>query len=407
MKILYFHQHFCTPKGSGGIRSYEFAKRWAAAGHDVTVVAGKGYDDSLISGRQKIAGFTVKCLGVKYRGTYNFTARLRSFLAFALKAALIAATARKYDIVLATSTPLTIAIPALTAKFIARRPVIFEVRDVWPDAAIDAGLLKNRLLIWIARTIEDAASKYCDHVVPLSTGMQQRIERKGVNPEKMTMLPNCSDLAHFTPDNINRQQARKQLHANGQFIVLYVGTINLANDMPFLAEAIKLTKDENLQWWFVGSGSRFDYLKEQIQTANAQNVVLWNKQPKSEVPKFINAADVGVVSFINKPVYYENSPNKFFDYCAGGLPVIFTRTTWLEPYIKQYQAGFICKNNSPGEFLQYLNLLRTNEKRRHTMGINARRLAEDNFSRDDIAAKYLELLTKLEKTKSKKHRVAK
>lgn len=400
MRILYFHQHFCTPKGSGGIRSYEFARRWAAAGHDVTVVAGKGYDDSLIPGRQKIAGFTVKCLGVKYHGTYSFIARLRAFLAFAIKGALIAATARQYDVVLATSTPLTIAIPALTTKLITRRPVIFEVRDVWPDAAIEAGLLKNPFLIWLAGTIEAAAYKYCDHIVPLSTGMQQRIASKGVEPEKMTMLPNCSDLEHFPPDKINRQQARKQLHANGQFIVLYVGAINLANDMPFLADVIKLTKDENLQWWFVGNGNRFDYLQKQVRNVNAQNVVFWDKQPKSEVPKFIHAADVGIVSFINKPVYYENSPNKFFDYCAGGLPVIFTRSTWLEPYLAQYQAGFICQNNGTDEFLHYLDILRTNEKHRQTMGINARRLAEKEFSRDDIAAKYLKLITQVATTKN-------
>ncbi len=395
MNILYFHQHFNTPGGSGGVRSYEFARRWVAAGHVVTVITGQGHDATLKKGEQFVDGIRIVCLGVNYRTHYGFCGRVFSFLSFAVLATLIAARAGRYDVVLATSTPLTVALPALAAKRIARCPVVFEVRDVWPDAAISAGVLRNRLLIWMARKLEAAAYRHADHIVPLSTGMQKRICSKGVSRDRTIMLPNCSDLKPFDPRLFDRGALRAAFHAGDRFVILYVGAINLSNDMPFLADAIERTKDDDsMVWWFVGGGNRLKYLRERIERTGAANVVLWGRQPKSEVPRYVNAADVGVVSFINEPVYYENSPNKFFDYCAGGLPVVFTRTTWLQSFLARYHAGLVCENNSLDEFITCLKTLQEDHRKRDNMGRNARRLAEIEFSRDLIAGKYLDLLKK-------------
>jgi len=392
-RILYFHQYFNTPHASGGTRSYEFARRWVAAGHDVTVITGMGTDTTLKPGLQIIDGVQVRCLGATYSNTQGFLQRVIAFLTYALRATWYALRARPYDIVVATSTPLTVAIPALAAKWVARRKVIFEVRDVWPDAAIDAGVLKSRALIWLARKLEIMTYRHLDHIVPLSTGMEDNIHRKGVPRNKMTMLPNCSDLALFDPDKLHRDDLRKELGAEGKFIVLYVGAISLANDMPFLVEAMTQTKDApNLEWWFVGGGNRLEYLQQQVAENRIRNVVFRGPQPKAQVPRFIRAADVGIVSFINEPVYFENSPNKFFDYSAGGLPALFTRTTWLQPYLAKHQAGFVCEKNTVEECITHIRQLRDQPKLRQQMAQNARRMAENEFSRDTIAARYLQLL---------------
>lgn len=393
MRILYIHQHFCTPAGPGGTRSYEFARRWVQQGHQVLLLTGTGYDPTLPDNDEiEIEGIRVRTLGVRYDTKASFAGRLRSFLAFAWKSLWHAARARDVDVVLATSTPLTVALPALAARWIAGRPMIFEVRDVWPDAAVDAGVLRNPVLIGLARMLEAAAYRSATHIVPLSTGMQDRICRKGVPRAKTTVIPNCSDLDLFGPD-VDGSALRREHGAADKFIALYVGAVSLANDIAYLVEVAEQLRDQpDIEMWFVGGGSRLDYLKAAARDRGLSNIRCFGPQPKRQVPAFAAAADVGLVTFIPQPVYYENSPNKFFDYIAAGLPVVFNRTTWLKRYLDQYQAGWCCDPHRPETFVDALQRLRGDRDLRRRMGRNARRLAEQEFSRDRMAERYSVLL---------------
>jgi len=393
MKILYFHQYFTTPKGSGGGRSYEFARRWVLAGHEVHVVTGTAFDPTLPkNGDVNIDGIYVTSVGVAYNAEMGFFSRIKSFLLYAFKSIIIAMGARNYDVVLATSTPLTVAFPALAAKWIAGRKVIFEVRDVWPDAAIDAGVLKNPILIFLARILEKAVYASSINIVPLSVGMQKRLIGKGVDNSKVTMIPNCSDISVFRPD-VNGVKLRKQFQAENKFIVLYAGAVNLSNDSEYLIEVADILRNHrDVEFWIVGKGSRFEYIKEEVNKRNLHNMRFHGLQPKQKVPYYAAAADVGLVTFIPQPVYYDNSPNKFFDYIAAGLPVIFNRTTWLESFLSKYENGFICDPYSPVTMAEHILDLMNNPLRCKRMGTQSRKLAVEVFSRDKIAHKYLELM---------------
>lgn len=105
------------------------------------------------------------------------------------------------------------------------------------------------------------------------------------------------------------------------------------------------------------------------------------------------AADVNVVTFMHTPLFYENSPNKFFDGIAAGIPAVFNRTTWLEPWLKEYGCGIVCTTGDAGaEMAQQLTGLAEDAARRQRMGQGARRLAEAVFSRDKLAVEYLAVL---------------
>lgn len=393
MRILYFHQYFITPKGSGGVRSYEFARRWVKAGHDVHVVTGTAFDSSLPqNGDVIIDGIRVTTVGVSYRSEMGFLSRVKSFLRYAIKSSFIAMRAKKYDVVIATSTPLTVALPAIAAKWLSGRKVIFEVRDVWPDAAVEAGVLKNPVLISLARLLERAAYCNSSHIVPLSLGMQKRIKGKGVAASKMTMIPNCSDTSVFRPD-LDGLDLRRKHSAENKFIVLYAGAINLANNSEYLvAVAHILKKNRDIEFWVVGEGNRYEYFKADIETRGLHNIKLHGLQPKRMVPNFAAAADVGLVTFIPQPVYYENSPNKFFDYIAAGLPVLFNRTTWLEKMLADYGNGIVCDPNDPSSMAEQIVILMNNPKLCEKMGRQSRKLAEDVFSRELMADKYLQIM---------------
>lgn len=393
MKILYIHQYFCTPKGNGGVRSYEFAKRWVKAGHSVRIITSTGYDDSLTPGAvEEIDGITVQTIGGSYSPMMGMFARIWAFFVFSLQSTWIAARSRNYDVVLATSTPITVAVPAAAARWIARRPVVFEVRDVWPDAAIDAGVLSNPILIFVARMLEKIAYESANHLVPLSSGMLERMRGKGVLVDKMTMLPNCSDLDNFNPQDHDRSELRREFGAQGCFVILYAGAINLANDIEFICQCVERLRSDNVVWWFVGYGNRLEYLKSEVEAKGIENVIIWGKCAKEKISHFVCAADIGVVSFLNTPTYYDNSPNKFFDYSAGGLPSIFTRTTWLEPYLLKYNSGVVCAKNEVAEFCEKVQEFSKNRELLKAMGGNARIMATREFSRGEISARYLELM---------------
>lgn len=394
MRILYFHQYFCTPKGSSGVRSYEFARRWVAAGHEVEIITGTSSHDIALKANtiQKIDGITVRTLGVRYTPKMGFLRRLFVFFHFALLSSLYAAKSGRFDVVLATSTPLTIAIPGLVSKWIARKPLIFEVRDVWPDAIVEIGGLKNPLIIAIARILEQVVYRSAEHIIPLSTGMMDRIANKGVPRSKMSMFPNCCDLDRFKSGRRDRYRKRK----DGRFVILYAGAINTANNIELLIDVIDLLQSsDDWEWWFVGDGNKYELLKSEAKSRCWKNVILYGAKSRSEVVDYVAGADCGIVSFVPQPVYYENSPNKFFDYIAGGLPVVFGRSTWLQNYINEYECGYVC--HSADAAMMYKKILQLKNKKiveRTRMGKNARKLAQEHFSRDMIASQYLDVLSR-------------
>lgn len=342
-----------------------------------------------------VDGIKVRTLGVSYNQKMGVNDRIRSFLVFAGRSMGRATRARNCDVVLATSTPLTVALPALVARWGARCPVVFEVRDVWPDAAVDAGVLRNPALIRLAKMLEMMIYKHSDHIVTLSTGMSSRIKSKGNFGEKITMIPNCCDLDRFGP-NVDGLNLRRQQEAENKFVVLYVGAIGRANNVEYLVEVVEQMRYEpDIVFWFVGDGNRLDFLKRKVESRGMGNVHIFGPQPKSAVPRFMAAADVGLVTFIPQPVYYENSPNKFFDYIAAGLPVIFNRSTWLKPYISSHAAGIVCEENRPTEMVDAIRQLKSNPGLQTAMRRNARGLAEKEFSRDVMSDRYVELLQRV------------
>jgi glycosyltransferase involved in cell wall biosynthesis len=393
MNILYIHQHFCTPKGAGGTRSYEFATRFAAQGHQVTMLCGRGQDSAIPLSPATLDGVRVEPCGVPYDNRMGKAARGRAFLDFALRSSAFAVRAARTDVVLATSTPLTVALPALAAHYAQKRPFVFEVRDVWPDALEEPGMVTNPALLAGARAVELLAYQNARRIVALSTGMRDRISQKGPFGNKTSMLPNCCDLARFKP-GLDDGGLRERHNARDRFVILYAGSVSISTHMEYLARAILLTREHPvIQWWIVGAGNRLEAIKSLV--AGAPNVVFHGPKPKEDMPRYMAAADAGVVTFRPESIYHENSPNKFFDYIAAGLPVVFNRSSWLGPWLERSGAGFCADPARPESFAALLSRLADNPAFARKTGENARRLAEAEFSRDVMATRYLEILTEV------------
>lgn len=424
MRILWLHQYFATPQGWGAVRTYEFARRFVGADHAVDVVCSAGYDQTLKrTGRDPIVvdGVRVFVSGAAYASNMGFVLRVVSFLRFMLGALwFVMRHGKKYDMCIASSGPLTMAVPALLGRLVHRVPYVFEVIDVWPDSAIAAGVLKNRLLQRMSFLLERLAYRFAGGIVTCSTGMTDRIinkfQGKSASPPenrneinafamhsisvrgktyKIQTISNSCDLDHFHPDESVRKTVRA---SNGvrddQLVALYSGAMGVSNEIDDLIGAITATQgNDNIIWWLAGDGIRAKDVKALAEDSG--RVRYFGKLSKIEVAALYRAADVNLITFMHNPLFYENSPNKFFDGIAAGLPAVFNRSTWLEPWLTAYACGVVCEadENAGLAMAEALCALEGNFARRQSMSVGARRLAEDVFSRDRLAKEYLRIIT--------------
>lgn len=395
MRILYLHQYFATPAGSTGTRSYELSRRWVAAGHEVTVLTGRSADPTFerAPAVTTVDGVRVQLIGFRYSQQFGFLRRVIAFVGYAIVAAWKVLVGRRYDVVVATSTPLTIAIPAIVAKRIRRMRVVFEVRDVWPDAAIDAGVLRAKPLILLARLLERGAYRSADAIVALSTGMESRISSRVPLGTPIHMIPNASDLVEFRRDGERRAALRSELGLEGKLVVVYSGTLGIANDVMHVVDIVRRThSDPRVRWLFVGGGNAAAELVDAVESGELRNCVMMGPVSKTRIIDLLHAADVGLVSFVNTETYFDNSPNKFFDYCAASVPSFFTRSTWLARAIDEYGAGWVDETHSASAVADALLDLADDPERAARAGIAARRMAEEHFDRASLARQYLSVL---------------
>ena len=198
MKIIYLHQYFNTPDMSGGTRSYEMARRMVSAGHEVHMItsireSGSNTNDWLLT---EEAGIQVHWYPVPYSNHMTYSMRIKAFFSFA-REALNKAMQLDADVVFATSTPLTIALPAVRAARMKSIPMVFEVRDLWPELPIAMGALKNPFFRIAAKLLERWAYRNSQAVVTLSPGMKEGVVKTGYSTSKVAVIPNSSDNEDF------------------------------------------------------------------------------------------------------------------------------------------------------------------------------------------------------------------
>lgn len=378
MKITYLHQHFKLPTESGGSRPYEFARRLAQDGHDVTVIAG-GEETSSAS----VDGFRVLRVSAPYDNAMSFNARIRAFLKYVVGATIVALRT-PCDLVFASSTPLTAAVPALVTHWIRRRPMVFEVRDLWPELPIQLGVLKNPVLISFARTLERRAYVSSEAVVALSPWMQEGV--KAVAPEVHTaLIPNACDFAQFNIPAATVAIERRNLGWSEKFVLVYAGSFGVSYGLEWLVE-LAARLDDRFEVVIFGEGASGTELRVLANSLglDAQKL-LPGEISKAEVALRYACADAVVSCLSDVPVLEHNSLNKVFDGLAAGKPVITNHGGWLSDLIEEYGAGARLSRDArqaEGQLVRGLATWGIDQ-----MGLNATRLGRDHFDRDALYEK--------------------
>lgn len=401
MRILYFHQHFTLPLGAGGIRSYEFAKRLINRGHQVTMVCGSGKDANtgligkFVSGKREgtVEGIHVIELSLPYSNHDNFFKRSITFLRFGIRAILLALRL-DYDLVFATSTPLTVAIPGIFAKIFRKKPFVFEVRDLWPEFPKAMGVITNSLVLKMIDVLETASYRFADACIGLSPGMVEGIKLKLAQSKPIAMIPNGCDLDLFDQNCV--KIALPSAIRTNDLVAVFPGAHGIANGLPALldvAKQLKIACRDDIKLLFVGDGKLKPELIARARKEELDNCIFMKPIPKQEINKLLAAADVGLMVLANIPAfYYSTSPNKFFDFIASGLPVINNYPGWLAEMIQENDCGVVVSPGDAKGFSQALIELADHRELLRIKGDNAKKLARMRFSRDILATQFVDFL---------------
>jgi glycosyltransferase involved in cell wall biosynthesis len=374
MRILYLHQFFVTRAGAGGTRSYEFARRFVSRGHDVRMLtAGEG--------RQEVEGIEVVGVSGGYSDYVSATAvsyprRMLAFARFGLAATAAALRGPRPDVIYATSPPLTMALPALAAAARWRAPLVFEVRDLWPEAPIQMGALRNPLIRRAARALERLVLGRATRIIALSPGIQRGVVAAGAPAERVALVPNASDLDLFRPAPLPER-----------FRVSYFGTMGEANDLAPVVEAARLL--DGVDFVLMGDGKH----RARLERSAPPNVTFTGTAAgKQGVAELAASSSACLTVFKDVPVLATNSPNKLFDTFAAGRAAIVNMDGWMRSLVEDNEAGLYVRAGDARDLAEKLAWLRDHPADLERMGRNARALAEREFDRERLAERALAVL---------------
>ncbi|HMN12543.1 MAG TPA: glycosyltransferase family 4 protein, partial [Bellilinea sp.] len=394
---------FAAINEPAGTRHHELSRFLAATGHRVTVITSQA--SYLTGGSTGVAmeeiepGVRIIRLPVKANLHKSFVHRLLNFFDFMFVSYKAGKTVSGVDLVWGTSPPL---FQGITAWRLARRnkvKFLFEVRDLWPDFAIDVGVLKNPLLIKLSYWLEKFLYRKADTVIVNSPGYIEPVKSKGA--KRVELVPNGSDPAMFTP----KRSAIDMRHSYGipedVFVILYAGAHGISNDLEtVLRSAHKLGSDGKVLFVLVGDGKEKRNLMSSAASMGLNNVRFIDSVAKESMGDVLGMADCCLAILKNIPMYRLTYPNKVFDYMAAGKPVILCIGGVIADLVEREGAGVMVPPGDPTALADAITKLQYNKDELSKMGESGKSAILREFNRESIANKLLRIVESLVGTKN-------
>lgn len=376
MKVLLLHQYFNTPQSGGPLRSYYLAK--ALAAHNVTVVVITTHNGNTFR-KEVIEGIEIHYLPIPYSNSFGFFKRVSSFLKFVFSIVQEAGRFRHFDVCYAISTPLTIGLAAIWIRWRYKIPYYFEVGDLWPEAPVQIGIIKNPMLKTVLYRLEKFIYKKSEAIIALSVPIKEAIERK-VKNKAVHITPNMADVEYYSPSEKN-PDLEKKFGVKDKLVLSYIGTFGLANGLERMLYCAQEAQQKKLPVHFLlcGEGARHNGLQQKIEQLNLKNVSVVPMQNREGVRQVLNVTDAAFISYLPLPVLGTGSPNKYFDALAAGKLIVVNFNGWIKNEIEANTCGvYIDKpEDFPGKILPFIHQ-RQLLKQYQT---NSRALAEKLYAR--------------------------
>lgn len=392
MKILLLVQIFETPHDTGSDRHYYFAKYLQSKGHEVCVITGNVDYKNACKRFPNVSGILEKrfeSILIKYVPVYtnfrgSFLRRIFFFISFFVNSVWFALREPKIDAIYAISTPLSVGLLGVLVSKVRNKPLFFEVTDVWPDAAIHSGVIKNRLVIYIAEVVEKLCYETSHQIICLTNGILSAINKKGAYSAKTKFIPNGVDFDLFRKiGNDAIAELRSTHNFSDKFVFMYMGAHGRYNSLETIIQAAKILRENtNIFFVFVGEGDEKSKLIEFSSKHQMNNVLFLGTLSRLESVKLLASADGFLLPNRKGDFFKGNLPNKLFDYLAAAKPVIVSGYGESADLIQAAEAGLVIDAENPeGLVHAILNIIQMDVDQANAMGLSGRAYVEKNFSR--------------------------
>ena len=406
MNILLLHQYFLEEDDSGGSRWNEMAKTWIEEGHSITVIAGMMH----YVGNSKRDEYKKKYFVKKQQGAvtvhrthvseaYNsgFLGRLWGYFSFMFSSiwAGIFKVDGKFDVIIVTSPPLFVGFSGYLISRFKRIPLVFEIRDLWPESAIDTGVLTNKWIIKAAYWFEKFIYKKADLINVLTPAFYNTLrDIKKVPESKLIMIPNAADfsLSDELNETFDRNSFRKEHNLENYFVITYVGAHGLANHLEQIIEAGKVLHDTNVLFLLIGQGMEKERLIKLAAEGNVKNIRFIDPVPKKEVFKYILASEMGASVLKKVDTFKTVYSNKTFDYFSCKTPILMAIDGVSRELVELANAGTYIEPENISEYNRVIRHYLSNPSQLVTEGNNGFQYAKINFDRQILAKKYIKLI---------------
>ncbi|MEP7337871.1 MAG: glycosyltransferase family 4 protein [Acidobacteriota bacterium] len=403
MRITFLCQYFPPEMGAPSARTFEHARHWAALGHDVTVITGfpnhptgiikPEYRGQFVK-REKVEGIDLLRTWVYCAANKGFFRRILNFLSFFFSSLILGSLmTRQTDVVVGTSPQFFCAVAAYCLSRVKRAPFVFEVRDIWPQSAIELGVLKNRRLIRVLEAIEMHLYRHAALIVPVAESTREYLLGKGVPAEKIRVIPNGVDAQYLASMGIAPDDVRKRLGLKDKFIVSYIGTHGMSHALDVVLRVAKrFSEDSGVHFLFVGEGAEKENLKRLAENLLLHNVTFLDEQPREDLLGFYRASDVSLVPLKRLPIFKKVLPSKLFELMGTGCPVICSVEGEAARLVADSEAGLCIEPECSDALVGAINRLRVEPELRRQMSASGKRFVKTHYLRRALAEKYLDAL---------------
>jgi len=409
MKILLIHQYFLEKNDGGGSRFNEMTKTWGEEGNEITVLAGMVH----YATGKKID---------KYKGKYynyqsnfypnvdvmrchvseaynvNFLGRLWAYFSFVFSSiwAGLFKIKGEYDVILVTSPPLFVGITAYILSKFKKLPFVFEIRDLWPESAIDTGVLTNKSIIKFAYWFEAFIYKKASLLNVLTPAFRDKlINEKSIPKDKVIFIPNAADFTlaeNIFNSNFSSLKFKEELGFKDKFVITYVGAHGVANHLIQLIDAAEKLRDTNIVFQLIGAGMKKQELKEEVKKRELKNVVFVDSVAKADVFKYILASDMGASVLKKVDTFKTIYSNKTFDYMSCKKPTLLLIDGVSRELVETANCGVYTEPENIDDIVEKVQWCIENKDDLPQMGLNGYNYAKMHFDRKNLANQYLELI---------------
>ncbi len=359
MHILFLTDNFPPEVNAPASRTYEHAREWVRAGHEVTVVTcapnfpkGEvfaGYRNAPLS-RETMDGIRVLRVWSYITRNEGFAKRILDYTSFMATASLVAPFVRNVDIVVGTSPQFFTAVAAWFTGLVRRKPYVFELRDLWPESIRAVGAMKDSVALDLIEKLELFLYRQSAAVVSVTHSFKDNLMQRGIDGDKIAVVTNGVDTSRFAPRPKDGALVH-ELGLEGKFVAGYIGTHGMAHGLRTLVDAAHELRDDDVVMVFLGDGAEKPEVMRYAKAQGVDNVRFVDSVSKDEVVRYWSVLDASVIHLKKTPLFETVIPSKLFECMGMGIPVLLGVAGETATIVRKEDVGIVFEPENTAELV--------------------------------------------------------